>query len=197
MRRPSHATLVAYLALFIALGGTVYAASKINGRAIKPRSIPGNRLKANSVTGRQIKESSLNALNFLPADIDVRGSCVGPAAATDLCASTTLRLRHASRVLAVANGGWDPVIAPQPQAPNQLLCDIRLDGNFSRFKQFQQSYGETAMVNHSSATTTPFALSALSRGKVPAGNHKIQLFCDSQTDRVERPTILALAISGG
>lgn len=56
---PSPAMVVAIAALIIALGGTVYAASGINGRTIKKNSIPGNRLKKNSVTGAQVNESSL------------------------------------------------------------------------------------------------------------------------------------------
>jgi hypothetical protein len=197
LKLPSHATLVAYLALFVALGGTVYAASKIDGKTIRPKSIPGNRLKPNSVTGRQVKESSLNALNFASMDFGVGAACAGPAAPTDFCASTTLRLRHASRVLAIAYGGWNPVVAPQPNAQNQLFCEIRRDGSPSTFKTASPQYGETAFVNHSDTATSAFAISSLSKSKVSAGNHKIQLFCDSQTDRVERPTILALAISGG
>jgi hypothetical protein len=197
LRRPSHATLVAYLALFIGLGGTVYAATKINGKTIRPKSIPGNRLKLNSVTGRQIKESSLNGLNLLTATIGVRDACIGPSGGTDLCVATTVRLRHPSRVLAIANGGWAPTVAPQSNAPNTLACDIERDGKLGRFSTTAQQYGETMLVNHNDAATSAFALTALSKGKVPAGNHRIQLFCDSQTDRVERPTILALAISGG
>ena len=57
--RPSPALVISLIALFAALGGTVYAASKINGRTIKVKSIPGNRLKSNSVTGKQVKESTL------------------------------------------------------------------------------------------------------------------------------------------
>ena len=58
--RPSPALIVSLIALFVALGGTVYAASgRIDGAAIKVKSIPGNRLKSNSVTGKQVKESSL------------------------------------------------------------------------------------------------------------------------------------------
>ena len=197
LKRPSHATLVAYLALFVALGGTVYAASKINGKVIKPRSIPGNRLKPNSVTGRQVKESSLDALNFLATNLDIRDTCAGPMTSTELCVSTTLRLRHASRVLAIANGGWAPVVAPQPAVPNTVNCDIERDGKLGKFSTTAQQYGETQIINHRDTATSAFALTGLSKGKVPAGNHKIQLFCDSQTDRVERPTILALAISGG
>jgi hypothetical protein len=94
LRRPSHATLVAYLALFVALGGSVYAANRISGKRLKP----------NSVTGRQVKESSLNASQFLPANGGTRSPCAGPTATTDLCASTTLRLHHASRVVAIATG---------------------------------------------------------------------------------------------
>jgi len=58
-RRPSPALIVAILALFVALGGTVYAASSINGKLVKKNSLPGNRIKKNTVTGTQVKESTL------------------------------------------------------------------------------------------------------------------------------------------
>jgi hypothetical protein len=51
---------VALVALFFALGGTVYAASgKISGSQIAPKSLPGNRIKAHSVTGTQIKNGTI------------------------------------------------------------------------------------------------------------------------------------------
>ena len=60
IRSHFRSNLIAYLALFIALGGaSALAAGKLNGRQIKPKSIPGNRLKPNGVTGKQVKESSL------------------------------------------------------------------------------------------------------------------------------------------
>jgi hypothetical protein len=65
----SFSNVVASLALFIALGGSVYAAGKISGKQIKPSSLPGNRIKPktipanrvkpNSLTGRQVKSNSL------------------------------------------------------------------------------------------------------------------------------------------
>jgi hypothetical protein len=62
-RRPSPALLISVLALFVALGGTVYAASsKINGNTIKTGSIPGNRLKKHSVTGTQINLAKLGTV---------------------------------------------------------------------------------------------------------------------------------------
>jgi hypothetical protein len=51
---------IALLALFIALGGTVYAASnKIDGAQIKAKSLPGNRIQPNTVTASQIKKGSI------------------------------------------------------------------------------------------------------------------------------------------
>jgi hypothetical protein len=56
---------IACLALFLALGGGVYAAakgSKISGNKIKKSSIAGNRFKKDTVTGKQIKESTLTSV---------------------------------------------------------------------------------------------------------------------------------------
>jgi hypothetical protein len=62
LRRPSPALVISVLALFIALGGTVYAASKINGKTIKAGSIPGNRLKKHTLTGQQINLGKLGTV---------------------------------------------------------------------------------------------------------------------------------------
>lgn len=51
--------VVAVIALFIALGGSVYAAGKISGTQIKLGSVPGNRIKPKSLTGKRIKPGSL------------------------------------------------------------------------------------------------------------------------------------------
>jgi hypothetical protein len=53
---------IALLALFFALGGSVYAAAgKINGAQIKPKSLPGNRIKAKTVTATQIKNGAVGS----------------------------------------------------------------------------------------------------------------------------------------
>ena len=59
MSRVSPSMAVALLALFVALGGTGYAAAKLNGRDIVNGSITGKKLRRNTLGGRQIKESSL------------------------------------------------------------------------------------------------------------------------------------------
>ena len=53
--RVNHATVVAYLALFIALGGSAYAVTRINGQVIIDRSIPGNRLARHTVGAQELK----------------------------------------------------------------------------------------------------------------------------------------------
>jgi hypothetical protein len=62
MRLPSPALVVAALALFVALGGTVYAAKKgrIDGKAVKVKSLPGNRLKVGSVAANRLKPGTLS-----------------------------------------------------------------------------------------------------------------------------------------
>lgn len=64
MRLPSPGFAIAVLALFAALGGTVYAANKarIDGKAIKVKSLPGNRLKPGSVAANRLSPGALSAL---------------------------------------------------------------------------------------------------------------------------------------
>jgi hypothetical protein len=57
--RLTYANVMSTLAVFIALGGSSYAAAKISGSSIKNRSISGSKLKHNTLTGTQIKESKL------------------------------------------------------------------------------------------------------------------------------------------
>ncbi len=59
--RHSPALVVSAIALFVALGGTVYAAKKaqISGKAIRAKSLPGNRLKLHSVPANRLKAGVL------------------------------------------------------------------------------------------------------------------------------------------
>jgi hypothetical protein len=62
MRKPSPAFILALIALFVAMGGTVYAGSKLSGKTIRKSSLPGNRVKKDSITGRQVNEGSLGTV---------------------------------------------------------------------------------------------------------------------------------------
>jgi hypothetical protein len=61
MRLPSPSLVMSTLALFVALGGTVYAGQKLDGRAIRVKSIPGNRLKVHSVAANRLKPGVLRS----------------------------------------------------------------------------------------------------------------------------------------
>lgn len=50
---------VALLALFVALGGSSYAAVKVNGKNIRDRSVTGAKLKPDTLTGKQVREATL------------------------------------------------------------------------------------------------------------------------------------------
>jgi hypothetical protein len=60
--RPSPAMVVALLALFVALGGSGYAAIRVNGKNIKSRSIAAKKVKRNTLTGKEIRESKLGTV---------------------------------------------------------------------------------------------------------------------------------------
>jgi hypothetical protein len=69
IRRQSPALLIACLALFVALGGTVYAAAKIDGHKIKAKSLPGNRLAPGSVPGNRLKPGAISTASLAPGSI--------------------------------------------------------------------------------------------------------------------------------
>lgn len=64
IRRPSHATVVAYLAIFVALGGTGYAASKIDSGDVRNGSLTGEDVHNKSLTGVDVGNESLGLRDF-------------------------------------------------------------------------------------------------------------------------------------
>jgi hypothetical protein len=81
--RPSHATVVAYLALFVALGGSSYAAAiKVTGKNVKDSSLTGKDIKNSSLTTSDVRNRSLLAKDFKRGQLP-RGAAgaAGPAGA--------------------------------------------------------------------------------------------------------------------
>ena len=58
-KRLTYANVMSTVAVFVALGGSSYAAFTINGSSIKNRSIAGTKLRENTLTGIHIRESRL------------------------------------------------------------------------------------------------------------------------------------------
>lgn len=67
--RRSPALLVSCIALFVALGGTVYAATAIDGKTIKRKSLPGDRLMPGSVPGNRLKAGAIPGNRLEPGSI--------------------------------------------------------------------------------------------------------------------------------
>ena len=81
IRRQVPALLIACIALVAALGGSVYAAQKIDGRTIKVRSLPGNRVAPSSLPGNRLKAGTIAGdrlkLASIPGDRLAPGSVGG------------------------------------------------------------------------------------------------------------------------
>jgi len=81
--RPSHGTVVAYMALFIALGGTSFAAV-----TLKRNSVKGKNIARNAVTAPKVKDRSLLAVDFKQGQLPqgAAGTQGAPGAKGDPCA---------------------------------------------------------------------------------------------------------------
>ncbi len=95
---PSHATVAAYLALFVALGGTSYAVAtgSIDSREIKDNSVQSADVRNGTLTARDITRSTLGQLRGPQGPQGPRGApgpqgAAGPAGlpATKLFAKVT------------------------------------------------------------------------------------------------------------
>jgi hypothetical protein len=94
--RLSYANVVATLALFVALGGSSYAALSITSKDVKNRSLKGGDLKKDTVTGSEIRESKLgrvpSALNAASADVSKSaGTATTAGSATTAAAADVAR----------------------------------------------------------------------------------------------------------
>jgi hypothetical protein len=75
--RISYANVVATLALFLALGGTSYAALTITGKQVKNSSLTGKDVKNGSIAGGDVKKGSLLSSHFKAGQLT--GGSAGPA----------------------------------------------------------------------------------------------------------------------
>ena len=68
-RHLSYANVVASLALFIALGGTSYAALTITSKNVKDGTLTGKDIKNNSVSSADVRNGSLLSKDFKPGQL--------------------------------------------------------------------------------------------------------------------------------
>lgn len=109
-RRPSHATVVAYLALIAALGGSAYAASKVGT----------DDLRQDAVTGAKVKNGSVGASDLKA--ITVRK--VRTAAQPDGTGEVNARCKDNEKLIGTA-GGWSKTVTGSPPIVSSSLVSAR------------------------------------------------------------------------
>lgn len=95
-RRPSPALVIAMIALFVALGGTGYAASQLNGKSLKNNSVPGKKLKNKTITGAKVKPDALTGTEIKESTLGTVPSATSAVNATNAGNATTLGGKPAS-----------------------------------------------------------------------------------------------------
>src|SRR5688572_6449853 len=74
VRPPSHATVVAYLAFFMATSGIAYAAVQWTSADIADGSLSGADIQDNSLTGADITSGSITSADLAPGTVTSGGS---------------------------------------------------------------------------------------------------------------------------
>jgi len=175
MKKPSHSTVVAYLALFVALGGSAYAVSKIDSGDIRNHSIKGKDVASETLGRRQINESGLSPP--AGAGAETSATCNPSTSAEVECVAQTVALKPASSLLIIGTGS-------KGAREGSGVCSIAVDGasSASQFLAGHDEHDGFAITK----TTAP----------LPAGNHTVALRCsESGPDlTIDNPTIAAIAV---
>ena len=79
-RKPSPATVISMIALFVALSGTSYAALTVSGKNVKNSSLTGADIKNSSIRSADVGNGSLLARDFRAGQLPAGAQ--GPAGAT-------------------------------------------------------------------------------------------------------------------
>jgi hypothetical protein len=102
LTRPNHTTVVAYLALFIALGaGTAFAAGQlaknsVGSKQLKKNAVTGAKVRRDAITGAKVKDASLLGADL--ADGTITGSKVAPGSLTQANFGGTLQANNVTGV---------------------------------------------------------------------------------------------------
>jgi hypothetical protein len=101
--RPSHATVVAYLALFVALCGSAYAVKQLPKKSVGTKQLKGGavtkqKVRKNAINGSKVKNNSLTG-----ADINLSKLGTVPSANTANSATTATSATTAANAVTAAN----------------------------------------------------------------------------------------------
>jgi hypothetical protein len=144
-RRPSPAMIVALVALVAALGGTAYAAGRINGNSIVKQSIGGGKLKKNTLTGYQINVNKLGEVPLAKRTTHTFWAVVhNPAGKGN---ATLTRSSDYGAISAVEAGGSVTVIFPWNVSGCASVAGRNNDGTSPPQAGYAQTNGSPANPN--------------------------------------------------
>jgi len=104
-RRPSPALVISVIALFVAIGGSAYAAKKIGTKEIKKNAVTSAKIKKNAVTTTKIKN---DAVTGAKVDESSLGSVPNAENATNAATATNFS-RYFTSGIKKASPGQPPV----------------------------------------------------------------------------------------
>ena len=121
--RPTGDTAIALAALFIALGGTGYAAATIGSSQIKNNSVRGKDVRNSNLTGKDVKRNSLTGSDIAESRLgkvrratraDTAGNATVANALTNAAAGAYFPSRKvtATGVVKLAKAGTSPANSP-------------------------------------------------------------------------------------
>jgi hypothetical protein len=94
--------VVAMLALFVALSGSVYAAGKISGKQVKRGSLPGNRLKPRTITANRVKPKTLTGRQVKPKSL--KGGQIDQKTLTEISAASLANVHYQTATVSLPSG---------------------------------------------------------------------------------------------
>jgi hypothetical protein len=179
-RHLTYANVVATLALFVALGGSSYAAIKVTGKNVKNSSLTGADVRNNSLTGKDIKliksgdvsDGSLLAKDFKAGQLPTgpkgdKGQTgdQGPAGPSDAYEGHQVGVPAPTRMAvskSVPAGNYLVFAKAALSGGSGGLthCDIDVDGNTSA--PLDSVFGALETSGHTQETLTGIAVAQLS-----------------------------------
>jgi hypothetical protein len=115
--RPSPALVISLIALFVALGGTGYAAVKINGKNIKNKTIAGKKLKNKTITGGKVKSNTLTGTQINESKLGAVPSAVNATNAVNASNLSGLSKWGTRKETPTSGANLTAALAAAPEIP--------------------------------------------------------------------------------
>lgn len=108
--RPSPALVISIIALFVALGGSAYAASKIGTKNIKSNAITAAKIKKNAVTSAKIKKDAVTGAKINEATLGAVPTAVNATNSINFSRYSTTGLKKAALGQTIQLGAVGPFV---------------------------------------------------------------------------------------